>query len=314
MGRDGADAVLTSPGVSGLAVMFAGMVNDTRIDKVFDEQDWLADRSFTFSELMELGGHLGMESCSSGGQQECQESSALERIVSRINSGSSPLLTPDDVPEGSTRDIGQWAQLFALQNEYALLQSFIDKAFAQYMESNPCDSELTMDQRKANWAYDNYYTCVREFFLEQAMDGGDWVRLEPTGRLLCLMPAQSLTASEREQMPLEALKDVKPCDVQTINVLLRNKWKSVLTAMTAYSAGLSKRAVLAKFLEIDYFPCLASALESVKCERDAHQVPSRVVVPNDIALGSPNAVVLEIGVASSLLARPVIWNVWTILC
>ena len=134
VGGDDPDAVLTSPGVSGLVVMFAGMVVDTHIQKVFDEQEWSAERSFTFSELMDLASHLGIERGDAGELQERQETDALERIVGRINSGSSLLLTPEDVPEGSTRDVGEWAQMFALRSEYSMLQAFVDQEFARYME------------------------------------------------------------------------------------------------------------------------------------------------------------------------------------
>ena len=240
VGGDDPDAVLTSPGVSGLVVMFAGMAVDTHIQKVFAEQEWSAERSFTFSELMDLASHLGIECGDAGELQKRQETDALERIVGRINSGSSLLLTPEDVPEGSTRDVGEWAHMFALRSEYSMLQSFVDEEFARFMESNPCDSDLSMDQRKAKWAYDNFYTCAREFFFQEAMDGGDWVRVDPTGGLLCLMPAQSFTFFERAQMPVEDMKDVMPCDVQSINSLLAQKWQSILAAMTAYSGELSR--------------------------------------------------------------------------
>ncbi len=73
-------------------------------------------------------------------------------------------------------EVGEWAHMFALRSEYSMLQSFVDEEFARFMGSNPCDSELSMELSKAKWAYDNFYTCAREFFFQQAMDGGDWVR------------------------------------------------------------------------------------------------------------------------------------------
>ena len=48
------DAVLTSPGVAGLAVMLAGVADDLQIQAVFDEQQWSSDRSFSYSELIDL--------------------------------------------------------------------------------------------------------------------------------------------------------------------------------------------------------------------------------------------------------------------
>ena len=64
---------------------------------------------------------------------------------------------------------------------------------------------------------------AREIFFEQAMDGGDWVKADAIGGLLCLMPALSFTDSEGAPMPLKDMKVVMPCDVQIHTVFWRRR-------------------------------------------------------------------------------------------
>ena len=122
------------------------------------------------------------------------------------------------------------------------------------------------------------------------MSGGDWVRRLHDGRLICLMPLQSLTEVERSQVPVSDMSSVTQKNVEVINDKLKQKWGAI-TALSAYTVGSNKMQLLETFLKVDYFPTLAAALRAVR----ANDVLLRsvFVAAYDVNEGNPDPATLQ---------------------
>ena len=158
---------------------------------------------------------------------ETADEPGIAKIAERISNQKFPFIASDDLSKWEDRQLSSWVEDYAMQIEHVELQSFIDKQYADYVHDNPMDSTLSKNVRKARWAYENYYFLAREFYLIRAMNGGDWVRYVHDGRLICLMPVQSLTQEEQSQVPVSAMSSVKKEHVQDINEKLKAKWNTI---------------------------------------------------------------------------------------
>ena len=262
-------AVLTSPGVEGLYILLRGTwenVTQAEVEQVYTDQSWARDQSLSWEDWLILAGALRLaERTHSNTIEKPLEvlsfrQLAVERVRGRLLSNAFPAVSPLDLEEESEQKVAEETCEFALNTDHDRVRAYVAQKYDAHIQDHPEDEDVESDARRASWYLDHFYRCCRDFWVEEAVEGGDLIRQLANGRLLPLMPVQAWGTEDKNSMPWQLLQNVSAESVPNVHDTLKQKWKDVLQ-MLPYTQ-LSKRQLFEQFIHTDYIDTLRVALST----------------------------------------------------
>jgi hypothetical protein len=161
------NAAIDKPGSVGLFNLLAPLIagsSEQMISDFMESKGWAAEHCFTLADFQMVVGQLRTkvaEDTEDDVEDEDIDGAVVAKqiaaIVERLNSGTIPVIQPTEQRAVALKDAEE-ILAWALNCDAVQLQSYLDKQFDVYHQSNPTEHQTPTSLVRARWARESYYT------------------------------------------------------------------------------------------------------------------------------------------------------------
>ena len=266
--KDDDTKMLHAPGVDGLHTFLASCRskennNDVdadslsleAVEKAFEENGWSHDMDFKKEDVMTLLESLGFELPAAEADEDEDLAQALAEIADdlakRKSANEFPLLRTEHMNSKDAVTDAKHCISLVDEEDHVKIQSYIDYQKQKYLESNPGDPALSIDEQHAQWALQFYYKHLRDFLAQESLDTHKFVHRFSGDAFVSLIPWHSLAQTKDRNDAQKAIKLMKPAYLTQFDKALWSAW--ALISPEIEKMGLDKYTTFREFLDDDYF-------------------------------------------------------------
>jgi len=256
----GEDAVLSSPGSSGLLVLFSSAnmdVNVENIDRIYSEMEWPEDYSFTWDEVRNLAMRLGWlketdrTQVDSDDDDESNTFGALaDTIAQRAERKEFPLIYPSELAPCACKTDAEDIVRLCKHVEATKLQAYIDFHWHKCMDENSDDAKLPIPLKYAQWIREHYYRLCRFVLAVESLRRRRFLHSFDAGVFLPLIPSLSIEDTTMQGEAQECVQKMTLTLLASVDANLWKKWEDIKKLFSYFGKPIED--VFRSFLSREY--------------------------------------------------------------
>ena len=284
--EDAEDKILQEPGFEVLqslledclvdvpdSAVSADAVSETSIKKVFQEQGWPDNMSFTREELDTLVHALcipeaGEEEGTVDDMSDIEDPKPNKSVTMPF-----PLVRPTEVAGEDEKTSAEQCLKLVEKMDAVKVQSYLAAKFQEYLETAPQDRSTSMKQKRTQWAQSTYYKHLRDFAARDCLDSRTFTHRFVDSTFIPMIAPQSFGDEERKRDAVDAIALMKPQFLPALDKELWAEWEKMAAVIDL--GDMDWYDSFRFFLDEDYFQVVRKTCEAERlvAERKSDVMP-----------------------------------------